>query len=59
MRETGTPSTENVTVLSVEVCAPPGVVMLAPQTLLRNAEGLKSEGRARGRSIHKARPETV
>jgi hypothetical protein len=40
MREAGAPSTENVTVLSVEVCPPPpGVVMVAPLEVPRNAEG--------------------
>src|SRR5215211_4733873 len=38
------------------VPAPPGVVILAPPEVLRNAERAQCEGRARGRSIHKARP---
>ena len=36
MREAGAPSTEEV-VAEQEVPAPPGIVMVAPQTLLRNA----------------------
>jgi hypothetical protein len=30
------------------VLAPPGVIMVAPQTLLRKAEGAQSEGRVVG-----------
>jgi hypothetical protein len=39
MIEAGVPSTEEVVAEQAEQCvpAPPGVVMLAPQTLLRNA----------------------
>src|SRR5215212_3379249 len=39
----------------IKCARPTGVVMFAPQTLLRKAEGLQSEGRARG-GIRKARP---
>ena len=37
MREAGAPNTENMTVLGKGVPAPPGMGMIAPQTLLRNA----------------------
>jgi hypothetical protein len=40
------------------VPAPPGVVIVAPQTLARNAEGALCEGRAEEGS-HKARLRTV
>jgi hypothetical protein len=35
-------------VLSEELCAPPGVVMVAPPESSRNAEGAQSEGRVVG-----------
>jgi hypothetical protein len=41
MREAGGPSTE-VVVAKQEMPAPPGVVILAPQTLLRNASMAQS-----------------
>ena len=54
----GAPSTENVTVLSVrDVPAPPGVVMLAPSEVTRNAEVAQCEDRARQGS--KARPRGI
>jgi hypothetical protein len=58
MREAGAPSTEEV--VAAPCCArPTGIVMVASPKDPRNAEGAQSEGRARGRSIHKARPGTV
>ena len=49
MREAGAPNTRRKSqeCLRGHVPAPPGVVMVAPLALVRNAEGLKSEGRAR------------
>jgi hypothetical protein len=41
MREAGAPSTEEV-VAEQEVPAPPGIVMVAPQTLLHNASRAQS-----------------
>jgi hypothetical protein len=58
MREAGEPSTGHVTV-SRRSARPTGADMVAPPKDPRNAEGAQSEGRARGRSIHKARPGTV
>jgi hypothetical protein len=46
MREASEPSTEEVEPQQ-GVPAPPGVVMVAPPTLLRKAEGAQSEGRAK------------
>ena len=48
MIEAGAPSTRKVQKLIRSVPAPPGVVMVAPQTLLRKAEGAQSEGRVGG-----------
>ena len=45
MIEADAPSTRKVQKLIRSVPAPPGVVMVAPQTLLRKAEGAQGEGR--------------
>ena len=45
MREAGATSTQAWNVPSEGLLAPPGVVMVAPQTLLRKAEGTQSKGR--------------
>ena len=49
MRETGAPSTKEVALVHREVLAPPGVVILAPPEVPRNASEARaqSEGRAR------------
>jgi hypothetical protein len=47
MREAGAPSTEEV-VAEQKVPAPPGVVMLAPTKVPRNASRAQSEGTRRG-----------
>ena len=60
MIEADAPSTEEVLWL-YRVRAPPGVVMVAPPALLRNAEGTQSEGRANHEweRMKTARPRTV
>jgi hypothetical protein len=54
MIEAGAPSTEEATrklrLCIGEVPAPPGIVMLAPPEVPRNAERAQCEGRAKGRS---------
>jgi hypothetical protein len=63
MIEADAPSTwENVTVLSVRaVPAPPGITMVAPPEVPRNALRVQSEGRANGKNKEgrSARPRTV
>jgi hypothetical protein len=39
MIEASAPSTGRFSPVTSSVLAPPGIVMVAPQTLLRNAEG--------------------
>ena len=49
IREAGAPSTwKSCRFVGLGVPAPPGVVMVARQTLVRNASMARSEGRARG-----------
>jgi hypothetical protein len=43
----GAPSTEEVSLVLREVPTPPGVVMVASQTIARNADRAQSEGRAK------------
>ena len=46
MRETGAPSTGECAFLSVRA-PPPGIVMVSPLEVPRNAEGAQCEGRAK------------
>jgi len=57
MRETGAPSTGECAFLSVR--APPGIVMVSPLEVPRNAAGRKAKGRAREGRSQKARPRAV
>jgi hypothetical protein len=60
MIEAGVPSTERVAVLSVRgVPAPPGVLIVAPAEVPRNVGRAQRKSRAKGRSIHKARPRAL
>ena len=53
MREAGVPSTGECAFHGVR--DPPGVVMLSPLTILRNASMAQCEGRS-GSGVRKARP---
>jgi hypothetical protein len=48
MIEAEAPSTEEATLVHRGGARPPGIVMLAPPEVLRNAERAQSEGRAPG-----------
>jgi hypothetical protein len=47
MIEADAPSTEEATLVHRGGARPPGIVMLAPPEVLRNAERAQSEGRAK------------
>ena len=47
MIEAEAPSTEEATLVHRGGARPPGIVMLAPPEVLRNAERAQSEGRAK------------
>jgi hypothetical protein len=61
MIEAGAPSTEEATLVHREVPAPPGVVMVSPPEVPRNAERTQCEGprqgacKKRGRGQYKGR----
>ena len=59
MIEAGATSTQAWNVPSEGLLAPPGVVMVAPQTLLRKAEGAQSKGRAKDGVLKSAAKDSI
>jgi hypothetical protein len=53
MREAGTPSTKEVALVHSEVLAPPGVVILAPPEVPRNASEARAQSEGRARQVER------